>query len=430
MTIAISRDTMMDISAAFYAKKQDLFEHLVKEAPENVRFQIYYQMWKVMGMPSVGANFGEQAFWNSETSMLDRIKAVEKVILEDINFPVTLSPIRPENFVAVTRQEFYDTGFDPRFTVDGNFMEVPQRSLGQIASAIVRFVAYYIFVAKSYLSFSEERQLRKTILKAAFFEQMLSSYCIRAFREDLNDPWVKWLPEWIPLAEHDFLETAGNLYKKVLEIKDESRPFPREVISPIHCINKPQNSRWASDEIKPGMENGDLARAGVSFARLNREHFTLSDALEYDYVPHYLFIHATHESAEKLKLAFRELRQQIAETTTDLKCAFSFAACKAKLTPALSDFNNAWNEYFNSHELLQEAQVVWSQKDHRQREYDALRQEVKMPSGKIDDYRADQANRRSKQEHEACDRDLFDIYRRDYPASKTGRLMQAIHERV
>ena len=178
------------------------------------------------------------------------------------------------------------------------------------------------------------------------------------------------------------------------------------------------------------MENGDLARAGVGFARLNREHFTISDVFEYDYVPHYLFIHATRESAGKLKLAFRELRQQIAQTTTDLKCAVSFAACQAKLTPALLGFNKAWDEYFKSHELLQEAQLVWSQKDHRQREYDALRQEVKMPSGKIEDYRADLANRRSKQEHEASDNDLFDLYRRDYPASKTGRLIQAIDERV
>jgi len=243
MTQPIARDSVMAISAALYAKDEKLFKQRMEEAPEQVRSQIYFKMWTVMNRPTNAGlpdEYGQNIFLNPNTSMHDRIKAVEKVILEDINSPVTLSPIRPENFVAVTRQEFYDTGFDPRFTIDGNFMEVPQRSLGQIASAIVRFVAYCIFVAKSYLSFSEERQFRQTILKAAFFEQVLSSYCVRAFREDLNDPWAKWLPEWIPLAEHDFLETAGDLYKKVLEIKDESRPFPSEVISPIHCIINPR----------------------------------------------------------------------------------------------------------------------------------------------------------------------------------------------
>jgi hypothetical protein len=242
----------------------------------------------------------------------------------------------------------------------------------------------------------------------------------------------------MPLAENGFLENTGDIFQKLNHSPVLTpRPFPREVILPIHRMNKPQDPAWVIEKLKPGLENGDLARMGYSFYRLKENAFTLEpsgkekfslDLFEYDYVPHYLFIHATRQSAENLKLACRELRLQIAKTPVDFKCAFSFASCEANLRPVFERFNQAWQEYVHSHELLTEAQMVWSQSDYLHDQYVALRAETKLPPETPEEVRLG-IDRPSAQAFKTCQENLKMAYINQYPDSKTGQFLKALHDK-
>jgi hypothetical protein len=435
MTLPIAtRNPLIEISAALHAKDSALVQQRIDELPVGVRYRIYERMWHVMGCPMGDDAFGENAFRGSHVPTQKKIEAIEKIIAEEVPLPDSVTPVQPKKSTNV-EQTFWDTGFDPRFTADGHFYLVPQRSLRQVISAIAGFVIYYIFIAKSYCGFSrEERQVRGAILEGAALEKLWSSYYVRTLVINVDDPSSHWIPQ----AEHDFLETANYLHQRLIhDSGSPERLFPREVIFPIHRMNKPQDLSEAVDKIQPEMENMDLVRTGPSFARLCKDMYVLEprskqkhsfDTLDYDYVPHYLFVHATRESAERLKLACRELRQQIAATTTDLKCAFSFAQCKARLIPALRSFNEAWQGYVQSHEILTEAQVVWSSQDYRRDEYAAFRAEAKMPPAEFAVYKCDKANRVSEQAHDLAEVMLEKDYRERYPNTKTGRLLTARHD--
>jgi hypothetical protein len=434
MTLSIARNPLIEVSIALYSKDEASVQKSMIDIPEHTKHKIYERLWQVMDSPSVD-KYGEKAFWGLDTPVQKKIEAVEKVITEDAEpIPVPVKLPRPKNSVEVKMQASWDTGFDPRFTIDGHFLIVPQRSLRQVVSAIVGFVAYCIFVIKSYCSYSrEERNVRKEILTAASLERVWSSYYVRALVNNMDDPCL----HWIPLAEHDFLEAASYLYRRLNPSSSYAvRLFPREVLLPIHCMNKPQDPNWTIDKIQPGLENLDLAKTGISFYRLSKGAYTLElqgeqkhsfDTLEYDYVPHYLFIHVTQPSAEALKLACRDLRQQIAGTTTDFKCAFSFAQCKAKLKPAFTRFSQAWQEYVHAHELLAEAQEVLCRQDYYAEEYQAFRAEAKMPPAEFAIYKHDKDNMRAKHAYDRAQEALAKDYRELHVETKTGHLLKALH---
>jgi hypothetical protein len=353
--------------------------------------------------------------------------------------PAAEKPVLPENAVEVKVLKFWDTGFDPRFDVGGNCLLVPEglpkRTMRQV---IVEIVAYYLFVFKAYCSpWSEERHLRKTILSGASLEKVWSSYYVRALVEGGESIEAPPCVHWIPLAEHGFLEKTGDIFRKLTPSSLPPRPFPREVILPIHAMNKPQKADWGIEKIKPGpekLENMDFVRMGHSFLRLSKVDFTSPDnekpsfdLFEYDYVPHYLFIHAIQESAQRLKLACRELRLQIAQAPTDFKCAFSFVSCQEKLRPVFIAFNQAWQEYVQSHELLTEKQEIWSQVDYHAQEYAALMAETKLSSKKAEKNKVN-GGRLSKTTYRTCQDAVKMAYIEEYPLSKTGRLLKVLNE--
>lgn len=433
MAIIDSR-SLIQISAALYAKKPFLVQKHMEEAPMQVKNKIYEQMWQLMGGPSKPLSV-EKIFGNPDTPTQKKIEAVEKVIIEDVlHIPKEYGqPILPINVVKVIMPSFWDAGFDPRFDEGGNYLLPGKRSMMQM---IVETFAYCLFVFKAYCSpWSEERQLRKGILAGASLEKMWSSYYVRFLVKDIDDP----CQNWISLAEYDFLESAGDILKKLdPSVALPPRPFPREVIFPIHAMNRPQEVKRLDDQELPGKENLDLARCGMSFARLSKDMYILEpegkekltlDTLEFDYVPHYLFVDATRKSAGSLKLACRELRQQIAETTTDFKCAFSFASCQEKLRPIFERFERAWNEYAASHELLKENQIVWSQYDYRAEEYAALREETKLSRKEADECRR-KKDRPSEQAYEVCQEVVKKDYIVAHSFSNTGRFLKARDEKV
>ncbi len=433
MTLPIARNPIIEVSAALHAKDPELVVQTMNLIPDHAKTKIYWRLWLLMKSPDI-KNYGENSFWSSAFPAQRKIEAVERVILEDAEpIPAPEKPVRPANSVEVKMPAYWDTGFDPRFDEGGNFLlEPPKRSMAQV---IVEVTAYCLFVIKAYCSpWKEERQTRKAILAGASFEKVWSSYYVRALVNNIDDPCVNW----IPLAEHDFLENTGDIFRKLNHSPVLTpRPFPREVIFPIHRMNKPQDPNQAVEKMQPDLENTDLARMGFSFTRLNKDAFTLEasgkrkfsfDPFEYDYVPHYLFIHATRQSAEKLKLACRELRLQLAQTPVDFKCAFSFALCQKKLRPVFERFNQAWQEYVQSHEILAESQTIWSQVDYRAREYAALRAETKLSSKKADENRRIKG-RPSEQAYDTCQESLKKAYLAKYTGTKTGLLLRALYDK-
>lgn len=401
----------------------------------KVKNKIYEQMWQLMDCPFKSQSV-EKVFGNPDIPAQKKIEAVEKVILEDVvRIPKEYGqPILPNNVVEVKMPAFWDAGFDPRFDEGGNYLQAPgKRPMMQV---IVETIAYCLFVFKAYFSpWKEVRELGKAILAGAFLEKVWSSYYVRFLVNDINDP----CQNWISLAEYDFLENAGDILKKLdPSVSRQPRPFPREVIFPIHAMNKPQSAKQAADQLQPGMENQDLARCGISFARLSKDMYVLEpegkekltvNTLDFDYVPHYLFVDAIQARAGDLKLACRELRQQIAKTTTDFKCVFSFASCQEKLRPVFERFYLAWQEYVESHELLIENQKVWSQVDYHAPVYEALRAETRLSSKKADEHRR-KKDRPSVQAYEACQKELTEDYTGVHAFSNTGRFLKARDEKL
>jgi hypothetical protein len=429
----IDSSPLTRVSAALHAKNPLLVQKSMMEAPMGIKNKIYESMWQVMGGFSEVQSV-EKIFANPDIPVQKKIEAVEKVILEDVvRIPKEYEqPILPNNAVEVIMPSFWDAGFDPRFDEDGYYL-LPQgtRTMRQV---IVETVAYCLFIFKAYLSpWKEVRELGKAILAGASLEEVWSSYYVRFLVKNIDDP----CQNWISLAEYDFLENAGDILKKLYpSLEHPLRQFPREVIYSIHKMNKPQVANWADDQELPAKENQDLARCGMSFVRLSKATYVLEsegkekhsfDAFNYDYVPHYLFVNATRRSAKKLKIACRDLRQQIAETTIDFKCALSFASCQQKLRLVFDRFEQAWNAYVASHELLAENQEVWSKVDYRKEEYEALRAETKLSPKKADENRRDK-NRPSELAYDACQANVKAAYLEQYPYSKTGRILKARDE--
>jgi hypothetical protein len=431
----IDSTPLIRISAALHANPPRFIEENMKQAPVEVKNKIYERMWEVMNCPSEN-RYGERAFGDPDIHPLKKIEAVEKVILEDV---VHVSkeygkPIVPNSAVEVKMPSFWDAGFDPRFDEEGYYYWPPgARTMRQV---IVEIVAYCLFVFKAYCSpWQEVRELGKAILAGASLEKVSSSYYVRFLVNDIDDP----CQNWISLAEYDFLENAGDIFYKLIPSDSPlPRPFPREAIYPIHAMNKPQEANWADDQELPGKENLDLARCGISFARLSKDMYVLEpegkekqsfDTYIYGYVPHYLFVDATRKSAKELKLACRELRQQIRETITDFKCGFSFASCQEKLRPVFEEFNRAWGAYAGSHEILSENQVVWSQDDYRKAEYEALRAETKLSPKKADEQRRIK-DRPSQQAYETGQGALKAAYLGAHAFSNTGRILKVRDEKL
>ena len=353
----------------------------------------------------------------------EKIKAVEKVLTEDVERATPpAAPQKPANGKELKMPSFFDAGFDPRFTLDGNFFIPETRTWKTVVREVIAYALFYI---KAYCSFNrEEREVRKLILRAAAFEQTWSSYCERYLVNDINDP----CKHWIPLAEYRFLETIGALYKKSVDDSPSPRLFPREVMMPIHRMNKPQNTTWSDQQGLPYWENQDLNRMGWAFMRLKNASYTVAkgqlDTFEHGYVPHYIFAQAIRQPAEQLKEACRDLRREITGTTSSIKKAFSFGECQTSLNAALRQFNTAWANYVHSHELLTEAQMVFSQHDFRANLYRAYDAESKLNGKKLDETMSD-GNRPSKVVEETTDQEIETAYQTTYAATKTGSFLLA-----
>ncbi|HSW85957.1 MAG TPA: hypothetical protein VLG49_00495 [Rhabdochlamydiaceae bacterium] len=334
--------------------------------------------------------------------------------------------------VKVALDAFYDMGFDPRFSKDGNYFHPQDKH--SLKQRIAEIFNYTLFTCKAYLSPSkEERHVRKLLLKCAKLETVWTKLGQQAFAYG-ND---KTDPSLVQYTEHDFFERTSDLYKSLKKAQAlPRRLFPSELLAPIHSINKPQSTSQTAEIIKnhPGRENGDLSRqVSNGFARLSKnflDFHPLDDQTKNKYyVPHDQFIKATEPSVWMFKDTCRNWRENVAHTIVDKKCAKSFQECRAELKKDLNKFESAWNFFIRSHELLKEVSEPFSQKDYYENYYRELRFKSYFPKDlymNISGYLYDSSHARENKAHDAGYESLKKDFADKYSHTLTGDLYKKI----
>ena len=291
----------------------------------------------------------------NDSSLADKIKAVEKILSS--HFPIHTPPSSPKETPLGARtveiKAWYDCGFDYRFSFEGDFLLPPTRNSWYQASK--NYIAYLEFQSRSMLaSAPEECAIRQLLLASAKAELAWARTTAKTFTVAFDHT------NFSVICERDFLESVSKLYQ-FFHPHATGRLYPDEVLNPIHSINCPQGTSFDKRRARPGWENYDLRRTvSAGFWRLNSEMYTDLDRIEYNYVPHYLFIDAVHASSDGVKNAIRELRCEITAISVDFPCARSVQVLRGRLLPKLNAFHVAWTAYINSHDLLQEVQAIFS----------------------------------------------------------------------
>lgn len=346
-----------------------------------VAHRIHGRLWQLMDQPE-SIDIARHALWTQPglAPTNKKIQAIEEVynaLLDEYGYVAPPPPSIPENVKRVEMPAFFDCGFDPRFSEDGEYL-LPTAKKGRLVS-FIEWVASIVFSLRAYLSLNpDERALRQMVLSLAKTEKAWTN-CTEYHSTDIYHSHEF---DNVRIYEREFLTKASNCYKAFHPQPNAPWTlYPRELLDPIHKINKPQAEQQRAKHLaRPGWQNADLSRIGTSgFWRLGEGMYTIHtrsgriehlDKHAFKYVPHYIFIHAIEESANRLKIAMRTYRSTIASMSTDIKCTKSFAAFKEKLLRQSEDFNNAWNAYVNSHELVKEVQETFSTIDPYKQLYD------------------------------------------------------------
>lgn len=263
--------------------------------------------------------------------------------------------------IPVSQTGFYDLGFDPDFSIDGNFFYEKRYSFSirllikKIIKTIVRYTYFFKTSereASQEKTFQELVEIEKNWQKAAQADGML--YAVD--KNDLNKAfWQMKAPFICELQEHLFL-------KKLSEIKGSASAknvYARELLLPLHKFNRPQvPSSQSKEHIFQGAENGDVGRLSQwGFVLLDNHH-----TKEYKnfYIKHNDFLHTIDRAGVQLKHSMRDLRTAIREEDYD---AFD---------EKLRVFNNCWNQYVESHQLLKDLSFIYSQKNFFDSTYQGL----------------------------------------------------------
>ncbi|MBS0604586.1 MAG: hypothetical protein JSS60_06060 [Verrucomicrobia bacterium] len=359
------------------------FRRVCAQSPDVANL-VYGRLWEVMHRPTFHTDFGRAAFWNQDgltAPLAKKTRAIEEVLkslIQESRVPLQAAPL-PPGAKEVNIPSFFDCGFDPRFSTEGDYLLPPQESSsGWLSETIQEWTAYIEFLLRAYFSSDpEERAVRQMILSCSKAERAWGTQTSHTFTEDYEGIHTVFA------LEHDFLNQASEFYKKTHpgSCAATDRLYPSELLRGLHHIYKPQADYWSAQAATPDWENGDLSRCGSwGLWRLREEMYTVYnererrmsslDRQEFRYVPHYLFIHATAQPASELKTALRQYRAELAAMIIDQKCARSFAACKEKLMPKMQAFHSAWESFAKSHELMKEANAVFSKEDHYKPMYD------------------------------------------------------------
>lgn len=302
------------------------------------------------------------------------------------------------SYVAENKKCYYDNGFDFRChdTTDLNTKKL------SFNERIYQLASKFIFNCKAYLfSSSEERKIRQSLLHTAKAEKALSNSSVEWLKKGGSRHAQK-----LAYAEYEFFKTVGDLLKAVYPnniFTSPERPFPHELLTPIHFANNCQK-RWQRREYYE-QGNADADNNIDEFQYIIPLFPLLNQKIEdRDKVDHQAFAASFKDQEIILKKDCKKLRKFIYLSTTDYKKSSDFKKWKYDLEVRLSHFKNSWKAYSQAHEILDDASKVLSEKDHYAQRYENLRK------NKGDD----------SQEKKLGDQSVIDLYKNKYPYSKSG----------
>lgn len=253
--------------------------------------------------------------------------------------------------IPVSQTAFYDLGFDPDFSSDGNFFYKEQLTrsptlkfllvLTKMIRSIVRYYTSF-FQTPEQKAFQKLLKIEKNWQKAAQAKGML-------YPE--TQIWEAKAPFILELREHQFFQQLS----KVTNLNGPNL-YPSELLKPLHGFNRPQLPSLQSKEdiLRKGVLNTDVSRLSMwGFNLLANDH-------ERYFIDHNAFLQSIEVSGDKLKYAIRELRMVLRKGDYE------------KFHKTLERFKTHWKEYIESHDLLQDLACIYLQKDFFAKRYQGL----------------------------------------------------------
>jgi hypothetical protein len=295
-----------------------------------------------------------------------------KIILESSNqIPEKVTLDNPEktksnNFfnkhvnlekIKVTQTGFYDLGFDPDFSVDGNifykkqpvYKEQPNFSFFHSLIKMVYNIIKYFLKTPEEKAFQELVQIEKKWHEAGINKRMLyfpTQDEIEKGVMAIISYEIKLAPNMCHLREYQF-------FKKLSKIDNSSEPYVGDLLRPLHLFNRPQApSKQSKEQILKGecLRNEDVARLGKWGFSLLGNHVE-------EPISHKEFLEAIDKSGDQFKLAIRDLRSVIRKQNY------------REFTSLLKNVRKAWGGYINSHKLLKDLAVLYAQEDYFEESY-------------------------------------------------------------
>lgn len=290
----------------------------------------------VLHLPGDTLNAITQKLGGERASSPEHYRSTVMTVLEDIV---------KEGAQEIEQTDFRDCGFDPRFNFDGIYL-LPTEKKTKAQS-----IFNVLFTQKPQVQTPGNKQ-EELVLECLEAEEEFAQYVQKYFMTAMEANYI----EQIPFVEYQFFRALGELHKTYS--KDQTfpdRPYPVEVLLPIHHIKKPQSGKKEFNFEK-------AARWGF---------WRLSSKSKSDSIKHHEFIQAIELPAIDLKQSCRKVRAALIDikSKVDEGEKISKAAKTANLRQLLGEFNAQWNYYVASHELLTDAQKLWSQHDIYKSEY-------------------------------------------------------------
>ena len=252
--------------------------------------------------------------------------------------------VSPEE-IKVNQTAFYDLGFDPDFSVDGNIFYKKQSCYkDQPGFIFFHFLIKTVYNAiKYFMQTPEERTFQKLVkMEKIWHESGLENGMLYPSDNDLKGVWQsQTMPDMCYLREYQF-------FKKMSQIDNSPKTYAADLLRPLHLFNRPQSP---SEDNKEQILKGECLR-NRDVARLERWGFSLLGNHVEQPISHKEFLEAINIPADQLKLAIRDLRAVIRKKNYK------------EFTNKLENFRKAWGGYINSHELLKDLSALYSQGDY------------------------------------------------------------------
>lgn len=318
--------------------------------------------------------------------------------------------------IPVSQTAFYDLGFDPDFSCDGNIF-YKERPVFRFLLLLIKMIRSVIKYPGSFLQAPEEKAFRELVQIEKNWQKAAQANGMLYPVDDTNLNKAFWqvkAPYICELKEHQFFKQLS----KITNINEPNKNiYPSELLKPLHRFNRPQKPSCQSKEaiLNKGIENSDVAR-------LDAWGFTLLGNHNKNYfIDHKSFLYSVDVAGDKLKHAIRELRVALRKGNYE------------GFNEKLHKFEKQWNEYITSHELLKDLALIYSQKDFFEAKHQALEevyQEMQNANAYYNENFLEDLNTKIIEinDHKECSDQLYKTFLSNLPDSLTAKKILEIQK--